>query len=401
MRARPLDRLGLHLRASGGRCLTPALRAFVGLALWVASALAVKPARADTSSRATDPAALTARPEPRAGSPLPEIAAVFPGLIVHGSGVWLQHRNQTAQRLLLLEGAGLLTTFLSGFVLFQTGAARNVVGPNALAAVAGVGTFGVSFLANVYATWAPPGGFGQAQRRLPLLESRFGYLYVYDPQFDFRHFVTTRVDARLGPWRLGMGTAHAPDQANQRLELLTGHRFLGPRANSATAAADGSYLELQLGFSEHRFDSSGFVSRVVESKLEGRVDSERYLPDVHGAFFQVEAGYARQWFSFDLPGVGTTTATSLLLAHMGFGVYLGNRAPQAGPTGGEVELYYDHRHDGFAAGLKVRGLGSGPAGHLGLAGSHQFTPRWGLRAQTEFGSAWTLGLSLVIRAGVQ
>lgn len=339
------------------------------------------------------------RPEPRVGSPWPEVAAVFPGIIVHGSGTFLQRRSRTTERLSLLEGAGVLTTFLSGFVLFQTGAARDVVGPTALFAVAGVGTFGLSFLANLYATWAPSAGFGEANRSLPLLESRFGYLYVNDPQFDYRHFLTTRVDGRLGAWHLGLGTAHAPLQDNQRYELAAGYRLLGPRAQKAPAT-DGSYLEPRLGFSEHHFDGDGFTARVLEIALDGRLDSQRYLPDVRGAFFQAQAGVAKQWFSFDLPGVDETTSTSLLLAHMGFGIYLGQR--ESGATelsGGEVELYYDHRHDGLVGGLKVRGLGSGPAGHFGLSGTYQLNRLFGVHAQTEIGSAWTLGMGLVIRAG--
>jgi hypothetical protein len=342
------------------------------------------------------------RPAPRLGSPWPELAAVIPGVVVHGSGVWLQRRNTTAQRLLLLEGAGVLTTLLGGFVLFQTGAARDVVGPTALVAVAGVSTFGLSLLSNLYATWAPPEGFGEAQGRVPLLETRVGYLYVHDPIFDFGHFLTTRLDGRVGPWHVALGTAHAPDQDNQRFELGAGYRWLGSAAAAPGAASDGSYLEGVLGYSEHHFDGSGFLTRVLEAKLEGRVDVRRYLPDVRGAFFQLEAGYAKQWIVFDLPGVDTTTTTSLLLAHVGFGVYVGNRAPSAaGPTGGEIELYYDHRHDGFAGGLKMPGLGSGPAGHLGLLGTYQVTPRWGVRAQSEVGSAWTLGLGLVMRVGTR
>jgi hypothetical protein len=329
-------------------------------------------------------------------SPWPELAAVFPGVIAHGSGTFLQNRAQTTERLLLLEGAAVLTTILSGVLLIRTGAARDVVGPSALLAVAGVGGFGLSFTANLYATWAPPSGFGDARRQLPLLESRFGYLYVYDPQFDYRHFAATQVDGRLGPWHAGVRTFHAPLQDNQRYELTFGYRLLGPAAR-ARLAADGSYLEPALGFSEHRFDGDGFAVRVLEAAIDARLDVERYLPDVRGAFFQVQAGLAGQWFSYDLPGVDSTNATSLLLGHMGFGVYLGQR--QGHGPGGELELYYDHRHDGFVGGLKVRGLGSGPAGHFGSRLSYRLSETFGTYAQTEIGSAWTLGVGLSIQVG--
>lgn len=337
-------------------------------------------------------------PEPRAPSPLPEIAAVVPGFLVHGAGAWLQGRNQTATRLLLLEGAAVVATLASGVILFQTGAARDVVGPTALLAVAGVGTFAASFAANLYATWAPRDGLGTPLVRMPALEASLGYLHVYDPQFPQRHFVSAEVSGRLGPWHLAAGTARSTIGGSDRLELTGGYRVLGPRGHGAPAASDGSYLEPRVGVREHRFDDEGFSSLVLELALEGRLDVDRYLPDVHGAFFQGEAGYARQIFRHHLPGPNPSTNTSLLLAHVGFGVYLGNRAGDA--TGGEVELYYDHRHDGYAGGLKVNGLGSGPAGHFGLRGNYQVTPRWGLRARTEAGSAYVLGLDLVARLGM-
>jgi hypothetical protein len=384
-------------------------------ALGSTSALATEPAgalppsdvlpepRSDAArpSDAADPTATAPHPpppalaEPRAPSPLPEIAAVFPGFILHGSGVWLQHRNQTAQRLLLLEGASVLATLTSGVVLFTTGAARDVVGPTALLAVAGVGTFSVSFLANLYAAWAPAEGLGEALQRLPLLESSAGYLYVYDPQFEYRHFLTAQLSGRVDAWHLSAGTAVAPGQGNGRLELAAGYRLLGPRGAGAEAVRGGSYLEPRLGFSHHEFERDGFSARVIELALEARLDVDEYLPDVRGAFFQAEAGWAKQVFHHDLPGPDPATWTSLLLAHVGFGMYLGNRNDDR--KGGEVQVYYDHRHDGFAGGLKVNGLGSGVAGHFGVLANYQLSPAWGVRVRTEAGSAYTLALDLVVR----
>lgn len=325
----------------------------------------------------------------------------MPGVLLHGSGTWLQGRTLTSQRLLALEGAGLLGTFASGFVLFQTGAARNLVGPTALVAVAGVTTFGLSFLANLYATWAPREGFGAPRQRLSLLDSALGYTYVYDPQFAFRHFVTTRLDARLNAWHLSLATAHAPDQDNQRLELGAGFRVWDATGDIEStlrlgSRRDGSYMEPRVGFSEHRYDGSGFFTRVLELELEGRVDVQRLLPDVSGAFFQLGAGVAEQWFVFDLPGVSASDTSSLLLAHAGFGIYLGQ--PSLG-RGGELEVYYDHRHDGFAGGLRSVGLGSGVAGHFGLRSQYALSSSWGLRAELQTGSAWVMNVAATFSVG--
>ncbi len=361
------------------------------------SAKAEEPSEPERSAP-PPPAPVPPRPEPRAPSPLPELASIFPGFILHGSGVWLQHRNQTAQRLLMLEGASVLATFTGGLVLFTTGAARDLVGPTALVAVAGVGTFAVSFLANVYATLAPPEGLGEPLGQLPLIDASAGYLYVYDPQFAYRHFATSRTSAFLAEWHVLADVAVALDHDNQRLQLGAGYRLLGAGGPGASPAGDGSYLEPRAAVTLHRFEGDGFNSRIIELALEGRLDVERYLPDVRGAFFQGEAGWASQVFVNHIPGPNPTTSTSLLLAHVGFGMYLGNRGDRR--TGGEAELYYDHRHDGYAGGLKVNGLGSGVAGHLGVRGSYQLTSRWGLRARAEAGSAYLLGLDLVVRGGV-
>jgi hypothetical protein len=123
------------------------------------------------------------------------------------------------------------------------------------------------------------------------------------------------------------------------------------------------------------------------------------LPDVHGAFFQASAGWAKQWIAYELPGVDAIDSTSLLLAHMGVGIYFGHRSEIDRERGGELELYYDHRHDGFAGGLKTPGIPSGVLGHFGLGGEYLFSPRWGLRADTEIGSAWLAGVSAVLRVG--
>jgi hypothetical protein len=358
------------------------------VAVLATSATTPAAASASAPGHAPEPA-----PSPRAPAPVPELAAIFPGFLVHGAGPWLQGRDVTAQRLLYLEGAAVLATLSSGVVLFTTGAARDVVGPTALIGVAGVGSFAVSLLAGAYATWAPPDGLGDPLEVLPLLESSIGYLYVYDPQFDYRHFLNVELSGRLAAWHLAAGVATGRD--NDRGWVSAGYRLLGPRGRGARATSDGSYLEPRLGYSVHEFERDGFSSQVFEVALEGRLDTDRYLPDVHGAFFAAEAGWAKQVFHHELPLSDPYTWTSLLLARVGFGLYLGNRGAER--AGGEVQLYYDHRHDGFAGGLKVNGLGSGPAGHFGLLASYQWSRFLGVRLRAEAGSAYIWGLDWVAR----
>ncbi|HWO11349.1 MAG TPA: hypothetical protein VNN80_17770, partial [Polyangiaceae bacterium] len=116
-------------------------------------------------------------------------------------------------------------------------------------------------------------------------------------------------------------------------------------------------------------------------------------------------GLARQWIEFDVPGTGVTDTSGLLLVHSGFGVYVGARAaaPQRGigadPRGGELEIYYDHRRDGFVGGMKTLGASSGFAGHVGLRGQYYASESLGLSAEVQVGSTWVLGSSLLFRTG--
>jgi hypothetical protein len=64
-----------------------------------------------------------------------------------------------------------------------------------------------------------------------------------------------------------------------------------------------------------------------------------------------------------------------------------------------VRAYYDHRHDGFAAGLLTPGLGSGVIGHFGLDGVYYLSRYWGLRAEAQIGAAAVAGLSGLFRFG--
>jgi hypothetical protein len=373
-----------------------ACRWAVPLPIFGASVLPAQPALLPPLA---DPIPALAAPEPRAQAPWPELAAVFPGVLVHGSGTWLQGRTDTTERLLLLEAAGLLAIASGGLVIYETGAARDWAGLATFTVAAGAGTLGTSLLASLYATWAPASGFGEPVRRLPLLVSALGYSYAADPQFDDHHFLTTQVDGRLGAWRLAFDSAYSPAPGNQWLALLAGYRVLGPRAGSA-AAPDGSYLEPQLAFSSHRFAHSGFSSQVLQLDVEGRLDSERLFTDVHGAFFQATAGLAQQWLAYDVPGAQALDASGMLVFRMGFGMYVGARGSAlAAAPGGEAEIYYDHRRDGFAGGLKLPGPISGFAGHVGLRSDYYFSEAWGLRALAELGSHWVLGVSALLRVG--
>jgi len=79
----------------------------------------------------------------------------------------------------------------------------------------------------------------------------------------------------------------------------------------------------------------------------------------------------------------------MLLMRVAIGFFIGD--------GGSWTLYYDHRHDGYAAGLKMFGLGSGVLGHIGTAVQYFVSPDWGVAVRAETGSAHVLGASVLFR----
>jgi hypothetical protein len=86
---------------------------------------------------------------------------------------------------------------------------------------------------------------------------------------------------------------------------------------------------------------------------------------------------------------GATESDSMLLMRIGFGVFIGD--------GGSWTLYYDHRHDGYAAGMKMHGIASGMLGHVGTALQYYVSSEWGVGIRAESGSAHVVGVSLLFR----
>jgi len=77
------------------------------------------------------------------------------------------------------------------------------------------------------------------------------------------------------------------------------------------------------------------------------------------------------------------------------GVALRGRAA----PGSEARVYYDHRHDDFAAGLLLPGRVSGVFGHVGGDLRWYFGRHVGMLLDAKFGSALIGGLSLLLREG--
>jgi hypothetical protein len=284
---------------------------------------------------------------------------------------------------------------LGGIPIVVTGASRKLVGPAAAVAISGFGLIFLGTLAELYGTTGLDESGGHAQRRTVWLESELGYRYLYDPEFRYRSFAVERVLLRVGHVKLEPSLAGALDDTVSRARILAGWRFFGPLPRPRLEAKDGSFLEVELAGTRSVYSRYGFDKWTGEVALGGRYDLERFDPVLRGSFVDGALGWGREWVRFEPPGTpASTNATDLLLARFGFGIYLGQV-----PRNGEVRLYYDHRHDDFAAGLAAGGIGSGVVGHVGLEAWHYFDPSWGVRCEAQVGSAYLLGLSALYRPG--
>ncbi|HEY6558764.1 MAG TPA: hypothetical protein VI072_15880 [Polyangiaceae bacterium] len=370
-----------------------ALRAGVAVSAIVLAARARDPITTIT----TAPAASHAPHPPPLRRALAVGAALVPGVLVHGSGHYVLGQPQPASKLLWWEAAGVGGILAGGLPLYFSGASRYVVAPAALLAGAGFGLFALTFLTDVYGTAAPDGAAGVALGQLPRIETEIGYRYVYDPQFRYRNFAVQGLDLRWRNLRLAPSAWFALEDGNLRARLLGAVRFVGPVAAPAPAPVDGTALDLQLAVTHHRFDRDGFSSLTAETALHGRLDFARVDPAFAGSFGEFGAGLAVQALDYEAPALSfAEDVETLLLMRFGWGVYLGSEPAE---RGGEWLVYYDHRHDGYAAGLKITGLGSGVLGHFGTSLRYFFDENWGIGAEAEVGSAYVTGVSGLYRYG--
>jgi len=317
--------------------------------------------------------------------------SVLPSFVLHGSGAFAIGDRKTARKLVWAEVAGLGVFLAAGSLVAATGTSRRLIGILAPLTIAGFGVFMLSWLADLYAV-STGGRAARAASFSAPVEAELGYLYVHDPQFSFASLLTARGDLRAGPVRVSPAAWLAVDDDNQRFLLETAYRPWG--RTPGRSALDGSYVDLVMGLRYARFATDGFDVITPEWRLDGRLDLARAGPSLAGSFVEGHVGAGLELYGFDAAGSEVqNNAFGLLLARFGFGVYFG----AGGRQSGEALLYYDHRHDDFAAGLGVQGIGSGILGHMGLSGRYFVTREWGLVGLLEVGSAVVSGLSVRYR----
>jgi hypothetical protein len=368
--------------------------------------VAARPAHAtaDVAPEATTAAPAPPTPAPAAPRWVPPVAAVVPGVLLHGSGHFAAGDRPTAWRLFKYEMIGFGALVLGGAALAATGASRRTVEPAILTAAAGGGLLATSWLADLYGVMAPAGGAGAPFRVLPSVEAQLGTRFVDNPTVPGSAFLGAGLDVRLASWRLSPGAWLPLDGQDQsRFTGQIAYRAAGPLAAGAAPEPppDGSFLDVVVGIIHHRFQEeahgsvagAAFDMTTVDVHVDGRLDLRRIAPSLAGAFVEGAAGVGLGAYHY--PVVSTTEANSVLVARFGFGLDIGHRAERWG----EARIFYDHRHDDFAGGLKMPGLGSGALGYFGVEGIAYFSRGWGVRAEAQAGAAWVGGLGVVRRFG--
>jgi hypothetical protein len=311
---------------------------------------------------------------------------------LHGSGHSADGKPKTGNRLLLAEGVGFGSLLVGTGGLALTGASRYTVTPFVLMMIAGGGVFGLSWVADVYGVSVQEDSRGEPLRLAPRLESSMGWRYVYDPQFRYRHFLAQSFDLRVGRLRLAPSAWFSLDDDNARTRLLAGWRLSGPLADRPLAI-DGSFLDIELAGTNHDYVTDGFRTQAIELGVNARYDLRRFDPALSGMFVEGNASFGLQRIEYRLPGTKVPSdLEQQLLARAVFGAYLGR-------GNGEVTLYYDHRHDDYAAGLHLTGLGSGVLGHFGTELRYFTDSGFGLVSEAQIGSAYVFGASLAFRQG--
>jgi hypothetical protein len=322
-------------------------------------------------------------------------AALVPGIALHGSGHYALGHEKTAIALLISEGVG-LALLLSGYATLRaTGNSRYLAGPAVAAVAVGAGLVLASFGADLYGTLASDGGaVDSISRAPPRLESELGYRYVADPHFGYDHFLVERISLRQGNFRFEPSAWFATNSENVRYRVEAAYRFIGLIPGQLGKRDD--HVDLVLGGLHQRYLPEHFQRSGLEFALDTRFDLSHLADTLRGSFVDLALGYGVAKVTYEIRGLDVPgDADDLLLAKLGLGVVLRGRAAR----GSEARVYYDHRHDDYAAGFLTPGRISGVFGKFGADVRWYFSPRLGVLVDAQVGSAWVGGMSLLIREG--
>ncbi len=310
-------------------------------------------------------------------------AAIFPGVLVRGTGSYLVGEKQTAKRLALVGYGGLASMALGGGSIIVSGASEYTV-PAIPFVILGMGAFFPTWFADIAVAAGAAPGQG-TPRAAPPWSFELGTVWLHDP-FRARGLVTGVLHVELG--RVGFGAAALLDtEGDQHTEELEArYRLLGP-APTAQVVDDGSHLHVAVAGRHHRDAVDAVTLLTAEVELRGRYDLANLDAVLDGQFIAMSAGIGIERAGYPRD---QSDLNSVLLAGFGYGWYVGR--------GSEVEAFYEHRRDSITGGIAA-GRAAGFVGSVGLRVLARLSQNWAVRGEVEVGNAWVTTFGIRYEGG--
>jgi hypothetical protein len=306
---------------------------------------------------------------------LPAAVAIGPGFIVHGAGHWAAGERETAKELLGAEGAG-AGLFISGLAMLAvSGASEKISVPSIAMSVAGAGLFFNSYFSDIYGS---AGGAGRSPDHERDFYLRIGYGRIDDPLFVCRNILT--VSSRAGMHDFGVEPFYSKS-------LDDDHSFSGARLFwRFWENESGSFAKVKTGATYRRNPSEYFSILTGELSVEGRFDHGLISPTLAGSFTEMQIGFARAWYDYDIPGYSAwSESTDVYILRTAFGFYFGTH-------NGEALVFYDHRRDQYAGGFD-----GGFTGNFGARIEYFPVDFIGCFAELTAGSAYVASFGMTLR----
>ena len=359
------------------------LRCALATALLFASAPLHAEPQSSGQPEASEPSgdASDAEAPPISPGVLPTLAAIIPGVLIHGSGHYVAGDKKTAIKLLKWQAIGLSLAAASSLFLRLSGGSRYGNEITIPMVVTGTGLMFGTLFADIFGSAG--GGNGYHYDKAANQAATLGYAYIHDPNFSYRHFSRAAGRVEVDDFRVEPLLWTALDDDNQRARLPIRYRIL--------SNDQGEYLEATTAFTYHHFGSEEFSTYVGELSVGGRMEMQRIGETLRGSFATMSVGAGWQVTDYSPSGLGSDSL-ALLLGHYGYGFYL--------PKSGELEMYYEHRRDNFTAGSSPSSRnGSGFLGHFGVKLRQPISRQFAIQAQAEIGSAYLLTTGLEVQWG--
>ncbi len=310
-------------------------------------------------------------------------AAIFPGVLLRGTGSYLVGEKRTAKRLAILGYSGLASMALGGGSIINSGASEYTV-PAIPFVILGMGAFIPTWFADIAVAAGVSPGQG-TPRAAPPWSMELGTVWLHDP-FRARGLVNGELQVELD--RVGFGVATLIDtEGDQNTEELDArYRLLGP-APTAQVVEDGSRLHVAVAGRRHRDAVDDVTLLTAELELRGRYDLANLDGVLDGQFIDMSVGIGLERAEYPRD---QTNLSSVLLAGFGYGWYVGR--------GSEVEVVYEHRRDSITGGIAA-GRAAGFVGSVGLRALARISQNWAVRGAVEVGNAWVTTFGIRYEGG--